>query len=156
MELIPAIDIRDGRCVRLYQGDYALETVFDADPVAVARRWAAQGASRIHVVDLDGARDGRQANAELVHAIAAAVSCPVQTGGGIRDLATLRATLESGVQRAVLGTAAVKDPDLLREALAFAGDRLIVSVDARDGMVRTEGWVEGTDLRSEERRVGKE
>jgi phosphoribosylformimino-5-aminoimidazole carboxamide ribotide isomerase len=146
MELIPAIDIRDGRCVRLHQGDYALETVFEADPVAIARRWAGQGASRIHVVDLDGARDGRQANAELVGAIAAAVPCPVQTGGGIRDLDTLRATLEGGVQRAVLGTAAVKDPDLLREAIAFAGERLIVSVDARDGKVRTEGWVEATDL----------
>jgi phosphoribosylformimino-5-aminoimidazole carboxamide ribotide isomerase len=92
MEVIPAIDIRGGRCVRLHQGDYALETVFDADPVAVARSWAAEGATRIHVVDLDGARDGAQANAGLVRAIASAVSCPVQTGGGIRDLETLRAT----------------------------------------------------------------
>lgn len=146
MEVIPAIDIRGGRCVRLHQGDYNRETVFEDDPVAVARRWAEQGATRIHVVDLDGARDGRQVNASLVRAIAAAVPCPVQTGGGIRDLATLRATLESGVQRAVLGTAAVKDPALLREAIAFAGDRLIVSVDTRDGKVRTEGWIESTDL----------
>ena len=146
MDLIPAIDIRGGRCVRLHQGDYSLETVFEADPVAVARRWAAQGASWIHVVDLDGARDGRQANAALVHAIAAAVPCQVQTGGGIRDIETLRATLEGGVQRVVLGTAAVKDPDLLREAVAFAGEHLIVSVDVRDGNVRTEGWVEGTGL----------
>ncbi|MSP22716.1 MAG: 1-(5-phosphoribosyl)-5-[(5-phosphoribosylamino)methylideneamino]imidazole-4-carboxamide isomerase [Dehalococcoidia bacterium] len=146
MEVIPAIDIRGGRCVRLHQGDYALETVFDDDPVAVARRWAEQGASRIHVVDLDGARDGRQANADIVRAIAATVWCPVQTGGGIRDLATLRATIEAGVQRVVLGTAAVKDPALLREAIALAGDRLIVSVDVRDGKVRTEGWTEGSDL----------
>lgn len=146
MEVIPAIDIRGGRCVRLHQGDYALETVFEADPVAVARRWAEQGASRIHVVDLDGARGGRQANAALVLAIAAAVPCPVQTGGGIRDLETLRATLEGGVQRVVLGTAAVKDPALLREAIALAGERLIVSVDARDGTVRTEGWTEGSEL----------
>jgi phosphoribosylformimino-5-aminoimidazole carboxamide ribotide isomerase len=146
MEVIPAIDIRGGRCVRLHQGDYALETVFEDDPIAVALRWAEQGATRIHVVDLDGARDGRQANAELVRAIASTVACPVQTGGGIRDLATLRATLEAGVQRVALGTAAVKDPALLRQAIAFAGDRLIVSVDVRDGNVRTEGWTEGSDL----------
>ncbi len=146
MEVIPAIDIRGGRCVRLHQGDYALETVFEADPVAVARRWAEQGASRIHVVDLDGARDGRQANAGLVLAIAATVPCPVQTGGGIRDIETVRATLDGGVQRVVLGTAAVKAPALLREAIALAGDRLIVSVDARDGKVRTEGWTEASDI----------
>lgn len=146
MDVIPAIDIRGGRCVRLHQGDYALETVFEDDPVAVARRWAQQGAGRIHVVDLDGARDGHQVNAGLVRAIVAAVACPVQTGGGIRDLATLRATLDAGLQRVALGTAAVKDPALLREAIALAGDRLIVSVDVRDGKVRTEGWTEGSDL----------
>jgi len=146
MDVIPAVDIRGGRCVRLFQGDYARETVFDDDPVEVAVRWAQLGASRIHVVDLDGARDGRQANAEAVHAIARTVDCPVQTGGGIRDLATLSATLEAGLDRVVLGTAAVKDPAFLREAVAAAADRLIVSVDARDGRVATEGWTESTDL----------
>lgn len=146
MEVIPAIDIRGGRCVRLHQGDYARETVFDDDPVAVARRWVEQGATRIHVVDLDGARDGAQANAGLVRAIAEVAPCPVQTGGGIRDLATLRTTLDGGVQRVTLGTAAVKDPAFLVEAIALAGDRLFVSVDARDGYVRTEGWTEGTTL----------
>ncbi len=146
MEVIPAIDIRGGRCVRLHQGDYALETVFDDDPVAVAQRWVEQGATRIHVVDLDGAREGAQANAALVRAIAEASPCPVQTGGGIRDLATLRATLDGGVQRVALGTAAVKDPAFLREAIALAGDRVFVSVDARDGYVRTEGWTEATQL----------
>ena len=146
MEIIPAVDIRGGRCVRLTEGDYAQETVFDEDPVMVAVRWCALGARRIHVVDLDGAREGRQVNAEVVRKIVQTVDCAVQSGGGIRDLQTLHATLDGGVSRAVLGTAAVKDPELLREAVALARDRLIVSVDARDGLVRLEGWTEGTDL----------
>ena len=146
MEIIPAIDIREGRCVRLTEGDYAQETVFDDDPVKVAVRWASLGAHRIHVVDLDGAREGRQANAAIVRAIVQTVDSAVQTGGGIRDLETLRATLDSGANRVVLGTAAVKDPELLREAVALARKRLIVSVDARDGLVRLEGWTEGTEL----------
>ena len=146
MDVIPAIDIRGGRCVRLAQGDYARETVFSEDPLAMARRWAALGARRIHVVDLDGARDGRQANAAIVRGIAGAVAVPVQTGGGIRTLETIRATLAAGLDRVVIGTAAVKDPDLLREAVAFAAERLIVSVDARDGRVALEGWTEATDL----------
>ena len=146
MQVIPAVDIRGGRCVRLAQGDYARETVFEDDPVAAARRWAGLGAERIHVVDLDGARDGRQANAAIVRAIAQAVSCPVQTGGGIRSLDALRSTLEGGVQRVAVGTAAVKDPEFLRQAIEAAGERLIVSVDARDGQVSLEGWTEGTDL----------
>ncbi len=146
MEIIPAIDIRGGKCVRLYQGDYARETVFDEDPVQVAVRWRGLGAGRIHVVDLDGARAGRQVNADIVREIVQAVDCAVQTGGGIRDLPALRATLDGGADRAVLGTAAVKDPELLREAVALAGERLIVSVDARDGLLRLEGWTEATDL----------
>ncbi len=132
--------------MRLYQGDYARETVFDEDPVKVAVRWRGLGARRIHVVDLDGARAGRRVNAELVHEIVQAVDCAVQSGGGIRDLPALRATLDGGVERAVLGTAAVKDPELLREAVALAGNRLIVSVDTRDGLVSLEGWTEATEL----------
>ena len=146
MEIIPAIDIRGGRCVRLVQGDYDRETVFDDDPVAVARRWAAAGAGRIHVVDLDGAREGRQANWEIVRAIVRAVDCPVQTGGGVRDIETLRATLEGGVDRVIVGTAAVKDAEFLRRAIAEAPDRLIVGVDVRDDRVGVEGWRETTDL----------
>jgi phosphoribosylformimino-5-aminoimidazole carboxamide ribotide isomerase len=146
MEVIPAIDIRDGRCVRLEQGDYARETVFDDDPLSVAHRWAAEGAQRIHVVDLDGAREGRTVNLALVRRIAESVACHVQTGGGIRDLDTLRSTLDAGLSRVVLGTAAVKDPALLREAVAVAGDRLVVSVDARDGFVSIEGWTEATTV----------
>lgn len=146
MEVIPAIDIRGGRCVRLSQGDYDRETVFDDDPVAVAVRWAALGARRIHIVDLDGARAGEQVNAALVRRIVYTVGAAVQTGGGLRDIETVRAALDGGVNRVVLGTAAVRDPDLLREAVAVAHDRLIVSVDARDGIVQLQGWTEGSDV----------
>ena len=146
MDVIPAIDIRGGQCVRLAQGDYARETVFSEDPLAMARRWASMGARRIHVVDLDGARDGQQANAVIVRGIADAVQVPVQTGGGLRTMEAIQAALDAGLDRVVIGTAAVKDPELLREAVAFADDRLIVSVDARDGRVALEGWTEATDL----------
>ena len=148
MEIIPAVDIRDGKCVRLAQGDYARETVFGDDPIAMARQWAAQGATRIHVVDLDGARSGVASNAPIVQAIARSVSVPVQTGGGMRSMDVLRSMLDAGLDRVVLGTAAVKDPAFLAEAIAFAGDRLIVSVDAREGRVALEGWTEATDLDS--------
>lgn len=148
MEIIPAVDIRDGKCVRLAQGDYARETVFGDDPIAMARQWAAQGATRIHVVDLDGARSGVASNAPIVQAIARAVPVPVQTGGGMRSMDALRSMLDAGLDRVVLGTAAVKDPAFLAEAIAYAGDRLIVSVDAREGRVALEGWTEATDLDS--------
>ncbi len=146
MEVIPAVDVRGGRAVRLHQGDYDRETVFEDDPVAAAARWVEQGARRVHVVDLDGAREGRQANADVTRAIVDGVDAAVQTGGGIRDLDTLRATLDVGAARVVLGTAAVRDPQLLRDAVALARERLIVSVDARDGIVRVEGWTEGSDV----------
>jgi phosphoribosylformimino-5-aminoimidazole carboxamide ribotide isomerase len=148
MEIIPAIDIRDGRCVRLVQGDYDRETIFDDDPVKVATRWAAAGAGRIHVVDLDGARDGEQANAGAVREIVQTVNCAVQTSGGIRDMETLQAMLDAGVNRVVIGTAAVKDPLFLREAIAAARGQLVVSVDSRDGLVRLQGWTEATNLRA--------
>lgn len=146
MQVIPAVDIRGGRCVRLTQGDYARETVFEDDPVIAARRWADLGAERIHVVDLDGARDGKQANAAIVHAIAQAVACPVQTGGGVRNLEAFQAAIAGGLDRVAVGTAAVKDPEFLRQAIEAAPEQLIVSVDARDGRVSLEGWTEGTDL----------
>jgi len=146
MQVIPAVDIRGGRCVRLVQGDYARETVFEDDPVVAAQRWAALGAERVHVVDLDGARDGRQANAAIIRAIAQALPCPVQTGGGIRNLQALQATIEAGIDRVAVGTAAVKDPAFLRQAVQAGAERLIVSVDARDGLVSLEGWTEGTNI----------
>lgn len=146
MEIIPAIDILGGRCVRLAQGDYSRETVFGDDPVSMAVRWATHGAKRIHVVDLDGARSGHPANAELVGDIVDSVDAAVQTGGGIRTIEAVREMLDAGVNRVVVGTAAVKDPGFLREAIATAGDHLIVSVDAREGRVSLEGWTESTDL----------
>ncbi len=146
MEIIPAIDILGGKCVRLAQGDYARETVFSDDPVAMALRWASLGADRIHVVDLDGARSGERANAEAISDIVDSVSCAVQTSGGIRSIEIVREMLDEGVNRVVIGTGAVKDPGFLREAIALARERLIVSVDSREGKVSLQGWTEATDL----------
>jgi phosphoribosylformimino-5-aminoimidazole carboxamide ribotide isomerase len=146
VEIIPAIDIRGGKCVRLQQGDYDRETVFGDDPVAMALRWSALGASYLHVVDLDAARGHVEANAEVVRQIVQAANASVQIGGGIRSMEAIRGAFEAGAGRVVLGTAAVKDPTLLREAIAFARDRIVVSVDARAGMVSLQGWTESTDI----------
>ena len=146
MEIVPAIDIRGGRCVRLYQGDFGRETVFADDPVEVARRWQDEGAPRLHVVDLDGAREGWPMNADLVRRIVAAARVPVQVGGGLRDMAAIQRYLDTGVDRAVLGTAAVKDRALLAEALAEHGEKIVVAVDARVGVVAVEGWQEETQV----------
>lgn len=145
MEIIPAIDIRGGRCVRLRQGDYDAETVFDDDPVAAAQRWVDAGATRLHVVDLDGARHGAPANFELVCAIAR-LGPPTQTGGGIRDAEAVARYLEAGLMRVALGTAAVRDVDLVARLARDHGDAVIVSLDARDGRVATDGWTETSDL----------
>jgi phosphoribosylformimino-5-aminoimidazole carboxamide ribotide isomerase len=146
MEIIPAVDIRGGRCVRLLRGDYARETVFADDPAVMARRWRDAGAKRLHLVDLDGARDGRPVNRDTVQKIVAAVETPVQLGGGIRDIETIRRYLSDGVDRVILGTAAVKDPGFLASALAEFRDRIVVGVDARDGVVVTEGWRETSEV----------
>jgi phosphoribosylformimino-5-aminoimidazole carboxamide ribotide isomerase len=146
MEIIPAIDIRGGRCVRLEQGDYDRETVFDDDPVGVAKRWQAAGARRLHVVDLDGARDGRPGNEGAVRAILAASSVPVQVGGGVRDIAVMQRYLDSGADRVILGTAAVKDQTTLINAVTLFRGRIVVGVDARGGLVATEGWLETSTL----------
>ncbi len=147
MEVIPAIDIKSGRCVRLYQGDYAKETVYAEDPVAVALRWQDEGAGRLHVVDLDGAATGEPVNLDAVSAIAATVGIPVQVGGGIRSLETARRLLGAGVERVVLGTAAVRDPGTVRTIVEDLGaDRVVVAVDARDGRVAVQGWTEGTTM----------
>ncbi len=150
MEIIPAIDIRGGRCVRLVQGDYDRETVFADDPAAAAWRWRDAGAKRLHVVDLDGAREGRAVNADSVWRIIAAVDVPVQLGGGLRDLETIGGYLEAGVERVVLGTAAVKDQALLASALARFPGRIGVGVDARDGIVVTEGWRDASGITASE------
>jgi phosphoribosylformimino-5-aminoimidazole carboxamide ribotide isomerase len=148
MEVIPAIDIRDGRCVRLDQGDYSRETVFADDPVEVAKRWQELGATRLHVVDLDGAKDGVPRNEEVVRRIINAVSVPVQVGGALRTLEVIGRYVEAGADRAALGTAAVKDQTLVVNALATFGERIFVGVDARDGMVATDGWLETSAIRA--------
>ncbi len=142
MILYPAIDIRGGQAVRLLQGDYARETTYDADPVDAAVRWANEGAEFLHVVDLDGARTGEPENLDAIQRIAAAVDCPIQVGGGLRDADTVQAILNTGAERAVIGTAALRDPDFLDAMLTAHGDRIIVSVDAREGRVALEGWTE--------------
>jgi phosphoribosylformimino-5-aminoimidazole carboxamide ribotide isomerase len=140
--LFPAIDIRDGKAVRLLRGDYARETAYDADPVEAATRWAGEGARFLHVVDLDGARAGAPQNLETVQRIAAAISCPIQVGGGLRDAESVATALDAGAERVVIGTAALRDPEFLDEMLARHGERLVVSVDAREGKVALEGWTE--------------
>jgi phosphoribosylformimino-5-aminoimidazole carboxamide ribotide isomerase len=144
--LFPAIDIRGGKAVRLVQGDYERETKYDDDPVVAARRWVDGGASWLHVVDLDGARVGEPVNLEHVRGIVAAVSVPVQLGGGLRDSKKVEDAISSGVERVVLGTAAVRDPDMAEAIAAAHGDRVVASVDSRSGKVAAEGWTEGTDL----------
>ena len=141
MEVIPAIDLKGGRCVRLYQGDYDREHVFSDDPVAVAMEWQRQGARRLHIVDLEGARDGRPVNLGAIEAIAAQAAVPLQVGGGIRDRATAQHLLTAGAQRVVLGTAAVETPALVEEIMAdYGADAVVVSIDAREGLVALRGW----------------
>ncbi len=146
MEVIPTIDLRGGRVVRLYQGDYDKETAYSDDPVAVALRWEEAGAPRIHVVDLDGAATGSPVNLGIVEDIVAHVSLPVQVGGGIRDMGTAERLLSTGVQRVVFGTAAIRDPALVKEACLKLGvEHIVVGVDARDGKVAVHGWTEPSD-----------
>jgi phosphoribosylformimino-5-aminoimidazole carboxamide ribotide isomerase len=149
MEVIPAIDIRGGRCVRLYQGDYARETVFSDDPLLVLERWQKEGATRLHVVDLDGAREGQPANAAVIERILKAAQVPVQVAGGIRKIDVIGRYLELGADRVVVGTAAVKDEPLVVNACALFREALVVSVDARGGRVATEGWREGSSETAE-------
>ncbi len=142
MILYPAIDIRGGQAVRLLRGDYERETAYDADPVDAARRWAGEGAEFLHVVDLDGARAGEPRNLDAVRRIAAAIDCPIQVGGGLRDPDSVAAALDAGAERAVIGTAALRDPAFLAEMLTRHGERIVVSVDARNGKVALAGWTE--------------
>ncbi len=142
MILYPAIDIRGGQAVRLLQGDYERETTYDADPVDAATRWAGEGAQYLHVVDLDGAKAGKPRNLGAIGRIAAAVECPIQVGGGLRDAASVDAVLGAGAERVVIGTAALRDPEFLAETLEKHGERVVVSVDARGGKVALAGWTE--------------
>ncbi len=147
--LYPAIDLRGGKCVRLYQGDYGAETVYDADPVNVARKWAAAGAEWLHVVDLDAARTGEPVNLPVIREMASRVDIPIQAGGGVRSMERLEMFLDAGVQRVILGSAAIDDPRFVREALARYGDRIALGIVARDGRVATHGWLETTEVTAE-------
>jgi phosphoribosylformimino-5-aminoimidazole carboxamide ribotide isomerase len=146
MILLPAIDILAGKAVRLRQGSFEAQTVYDADPLDAARRWAQAGARWLHIVDLDGARGGAPANLEHVARIAAALEVPIQLGGGLRSLEHVRAAVTAGAERVVLGTAAYRDLDLIDGALAELGDRVTVSVDARGGRLAGAGWLEQTEI----------
>jgi phosphoribosylformimino-5-aminoimidazole carboxamide ribotide isomerase len=145
MIVIPAIDIRGGQCVRLHQGDYAQETVYGADPVEMALRWEAEGAERLHVVDLDGARDGEGVNRAIIGRIAKAVRIPVQTGGGLRTADDIQAMLDAGVQRCIVGTTAAVESEVAKALFSRFGEALILGLDARDGYVAIKGWRETTD-----------
>ncbi len=146
MILYPAIDILDGRAVRLVQGDYDRETAFDADPLDAARRWVGQGAEALHVVDLDGAREGAPVNIESVARICDSVEVPVQVGGGLRQVGDVDAVLAAGASRAVLGTAALSDPALIEGLAEERGDAIVVAADARAGKIAVEGWERETAI----------
>ncbi|WP_293799434.1 1-(5-phosphoribosyl)-5-[(5-phosphoribosylamino)methylideneamino]imidazole-4-carboxamide isomerase [uncultured Bosea sp.] len=146
MILFPAIDLKEGRCVRLKQGDMAQATVFNDDPAAQAAEFEAQGFPWLHVVDLDGAFAGKPMNAAAVEAILKRVAFPVQLGGGIRDMTTVAGWLEKGIRRVIIGTAAVRDPGFVREAAKAFPGRVAVGIDARDGFVAVEGWAETSSL----------
>jgi len=150
MEIWPAIDIRDGKCVRLAQGDYGRETIFGDDPAAMARRWVDDGAQFLHLVDLDGARDAAPANREAVAAIVAAIDVPCELGGGVRDEATIRSLLDLGLSRLVLGTRALKEPEWFRQMSRQFPRQLVLGIDARDGRVSTDGWLETSETEATE------
>ena len=146
MILFPAVDLKNGQCVRLEQGDMARATVFNLDPAAQARSLAAQGFEYLHVVDLDGAFAGKPMNALAVEAMLNAVTMPVQLGGGIRDLKTVEAWLDKGIARVIIGTAAVRDPALVKQAAKSFPKKVAVGLDARDGKVAVQGWAETSEL----------
>ncbi len=149
MNLYPAIDILGGNAVRLVRGDFDAKRVYDEDPLSAARSWVGAGARRLHVVDLDGARTGEQVNLDHLRRIAAEAGVPVQYGGGLRSAEAVRAALEAGAERVILGTAAFLDPDLLREVLHSHGpERVLVSIDVRGGRVATHGWVQETEIKA--------
>lgn len=149
-EVIPAIDLRGGVCVRLFQGDYGKETQYSNDPVAMARQWQQQGAPRIHVVDLDGAKEGRPVQAELIAAICQAVDVPVEVSGGLRTLDSIRTAFAGGAERVQLGSAAVRDPELVRTACAEFPGAICVGIDSRDGIVQVQGWTESGGVEATE------
>ena len=143
---MPPVDIRHGRCVRLYHGDYTQETIFSDDPLQVALKWQSLGAPRLHIVDLDGAASGELCNLDIITQIANAALVPTQLGGGIRQLETIEQVLKAGVERVILGTAAVEDPKLIEEACRKFSESIIVGIDAREGYIATHSWRQETEL----------
>jgi phosphoribosylformimino-5-aminoimidazole carboxamide ribotide isomerase len=148
MQIIPAIDLRGGRCVRLRQGDFEQETVFGDDPAGMALRWESAGASRIHLVDLDGAKSGKPVNVEAVRAITRVVKAPCQLGGGVRDRDTIAAWLDQGLERVVVGTRAVRDPAWFEQMASEFPGRLVLGLDARAGRIATEGWLQTSETQA--------
>ena len=146
MILLPAVDILDGKAVRLTRGEFDESTVYDADPLDAARRWVDDGARRLHIVDLDGARSGAPVNLAQVRRIAAEVGVPIQVGGGMRSIESVRQVIDAGATRVVIGTAAYTDIDFLDHVVAELGDRVVVSIDARAGKLAGAGWTEQTDI----------
>ena len=146
MQIWPAIDLRDGKCVRLEQGDYQRETVFGEDPASMARHWVEQGAECLHLVDLDGARSGHVENRASIQAIVKAVSVPCEVGGGIRDVDTIADLLDLGVARLIIGTKALKEPEWFREVCRRFPGQLILGIDARNGRVATDGWQKASEV----------
>jgi phosphoribosylformimino-5-aminoimidazole carboxamide ribotide isomerase len=148
MEVIPAIDLLEGRCVRLYQGDYTRSQVFNENPVEVAQQWVEQGATRLHVVDLDGAKAGKPVNLEAIAAIVNAIPIPVEIGGGLRTPESVRQLLHLGVRWAILGTVAVEQPELVQALAQEFPEQIIVGIDARNGKVATRGWLETSETQA--------
>lgn len=148
MIIFPAIDIRGGKCVRLTKGDFSQETVFSDRPEEMAKKWAAQGAQYLHVVDLDGALAGKSVNLAAIEAIIEAVSIPIELGGGIRTMENIEMLLALGVERVILGSVAVREPELVREACTKFGERIVVGIDAKDGIVAVDGWGVSGDVQA--------
>ena len=150
MLVIPAIDLHEGKCVRLLRGERDKVTVYSLDPVEVALKWQSQGAGLLHLVDLDGAFSGEPVNSPVIARIVSSLDIPVQLGGGIRDMVVAKNALSLGVSRIILGTAAVEKPHLVKELVALYGEKVVVGIDARDGIVAIKGWVEGSDMKAVE------
>ena len=150
MKIYPAIDIKDGKCVRLLRGSFDDVTVYGDNPAEMARKWESLGGEYIHVVDLDGALKGHGVNAEAIKEICKAVNVPVQTGGGIRSISDIEAKLECGISRVIIGTKAVSDAEFVKEAVKRYGDKIVIGIDAKDGMVAIEGWEKTTEYQAVE------
>lgn len=148
MIIFPAIDILNGKCVRLIQGDYQQETVYSDSPVNMALEWESKGAEYLHLVDLDGAKTGQSINKQVIKEIAQSVSIPVQVGGGVRSIETVKEHIENGVSRVIIGTAAISDPDFLQQAVDTYEDKIAVSIDAKNGYVATDGWTRTSEIKA--------